>query len=86
MPDMCPHVNTASHLRTPGAVDMDVFGAFQLCSIGILAIPVMSMLSQRYYDPGRNLIFLWIILILAGELRSSIAYLCKTLAYDQTPP
>jgi hypothetical protein len=58
---------------------MDVYGAFQLCSVGILAIPIMSQLSQRYYyDPGRNLIFLWIILILAGELRSSIAYLCKT--------
>jgi hypothetical protein len=80
-------VNTASHLCTPGAVDMDVYGALQLCLIGILAIPVRSKLSKRNLnDSGRSVIFLWIILILAGEPRSSIAYLCKTLAYDQTPP
>jgi hypothetical protein len=80
MLDMCPHVNTASHLHTLGAVDMDVYRAFQLCSIGILAVPVMSKLSKRYfYDPGWNFIFLWIILILAGELRSSIAYLVRPL-------
>ena len=85
MLDMCPHVNTASHLHTLGAVDMDVYGAFQLCSIGILAAPVTVNLSRTYfYDPGRNIIFLWTILILAGELRSSISHLCKTPAYHQT--
>jgi hypothetical protein len=54
--------------RVPGAVDMDVYGAFQLCSIGILAAPVTVRRSKTYfYDPGRNIIFLWTILILAGE-------------------
>lgn len=47
---------------------MDIYGAFQLCSIGILAAPVMVRLSRTYfYDPGRNAIFLWTIVVLAGE-------------------
>lgn len=52
-----------------GAVDLDIYGAFQLCAIGILAAPVTVRLSKTYfYDPGRNTIFLWAGLILAGEL------------------
>jgi hypothetical protein len=51
-----------------GAVDMDVYGAFQLCSIGILTAPVVVRLSRTYFeDPGRNIIFLWTGLILVGE-------------------
>lgn len=51
---------------------MDVYGAFQLCSIGILTAPVVVRLSRTYFeDPGRNIIFLWTGLILIGELRSS---------------
>lgn len=47
---------------------MDIYGAFQLCSIGILAAPVTVKLSRTYfYDPGRNLIFVWTGIILAGE-------------------
>lgn len=47
---------------------MDVYGAFQFCSIGILAAPVTVKLSTTYfYDPGRNVIFLWTVLILAGK-------------------
>jgi hypothetical protein len=50
---------------------MDVYGAFQLCSIGILAAPVTVRLSRTYFfDPGRNIIFVWTILILAGKKRS----------------
>lgn len=48
---------------------MDVFGAFQLCSIGILAAPVTVKVSGTYFnDPGRNAIFAWTGLILSGML------------------
>jgi len=51
-----------------GAVDLDIYGAFQACCIGILAAPITVKLSKTYFnDPGRNTIFLWTILILAGE-------------------
>jgi hypothetical protein len=54
---------------------MDVFGAFQFCSIAILAAPLTVRLSRTYfYDPGRNLIFLWTILILAGLIALCIEF------------
>jgi hypothetical protein len=57
---------------------MDIYGAFQLCSIGILAGPVTVRLSRTYFnDPGRNTIFLWAGLILAGELRFYVNFLTK---------
>lgn len=47
---------------------MDVYGAFQLCSIAILVAPMTVRLSQTYFNTrGRNTIFLWAGLILAGE-------------------
>lgn len=47
---------------------MDIYGAFQLCSLGILAAPVTARHSRTYFlDPGRNIIFLWTGLILAGK-------------------
>ncbi|CAO2658005.1 Nn.00g072650.m01.CDS01 [Neocucurbitaria sp. VM-36] len=49
-----------------GVVDMDLYGAFQLCSIGILAAPLTVRLSRTYFYDRRNLIFLWTILILCG--------------------
>lgn len=56
---------------------MDVFGAFQLCSIGILAAPVTVTLSRTYFQiRGRNTIFLWAGLILAGEYPTDLA--CET--------
>ncbi|KAH0569214.1 hypothetical protein GP486_000031 [Trichoglossum hirsutum] len=54
---------------------MDVFGAFQLCAIGILAAPVTVKLSSTYFnDPGRNFIFSWTILILAGLLSLTVKF------------
>ncbi|OJD18333.1 hypothetical protein AJ78_01646 [Emergomyces pasteurianus Ep9510] len=62
-------------LNLHGAVDMDIFGAFQLCSIGILTAPVAVRVSRTYfYDPGRNIIFLWTILILAGLLSLTVEF------------
>jgi hypothetical protein len=54
---------------------MDVYGAFQLCSIGILTAPVTVKLSRTYfYEPGRNAIFLWTGLILAGLLSLTVEF------------
>lgn len=50
-----------------GAVDMDVYGAFQLCAIGILTAPATVRLSRTYFNnPGRDIIFLWTVLLLVG--------------------
>ncbi|ETR99849.1 hypothetical protein M419DRAFT_54116, partial [Trichoderma reesei RUT C-30] len=58
----------AAALLLPAAVDMDVYGAFQLCSIGVLVVPVTVRLSETYRNtPGRNTIFLWAGLLLAGK-------------------
>ncbi|KAK2762877.1 hypothetical protein FQN54_001052 [Arachnomyces sp. PD_36] len=59
-------------LHVNGAIDMDVYGAFQLCAIGIMTAPVTVRRSRTYfYDPGRNTIFMWTGLILAGNSISS---------------
>ncbi|XEU96074.1 hypothetical protein FSHL1_001359 [Fusarium sambucinum] len=66
-------VLTAMH--NPNAVDMDIYGAFQLCAIGILAAPVTVMMSKTYFnDPGRNTIFLWTFLLLIGLLSMTIEF------------
>ena len=58
-----------------GAVDMDVYGAFQLCAIGVLAGPVTVRLSRTYFNaPGRNLIFLWTGIILAGLVSLTVEF------------
>lgn len=56
-------------LHEEGVVDMDVYGAFQLCAIGILTAPPSVRLSKTYWSrvQGRNIIFVWIVLILAGR-------------------
>lgn len=54
---------------------MDVYGAFQLCAIGVLAGPVTVKLSRTYFQtPGRNLIFLWTTMILAGLLSLTVEF------------
>ncbi|KAF2730615.1 hypothetical protein EJ04DRAFT_36890 [Polyplosphaeria fusca] len=69
------HGLVLASLHVNGAVDMDVYGAFQLCSIGILAAPLTVRLSRTYfYDPGRNIIFLWTGLVLAGLLSLTVEF------------
>ena len=47
---------------------MDIYGAFQICSIGILTAPATVRLSNTYFNnPGRNVLFVWTILLMAGE-------------------
>ncbi|KAJ8059099.1 hypothetical protein OCU04_012075 [Sclerotinia nivalis] len=55
---------------------MDIYGAFQLCSIGILAAPITVKLSRTYFfeTPGRNTIFLWTGLIFAGLLSLTVEF------------
>ncbi|KAL0936010.1 uncharacterized protein CTRU02_208225 [Colletotrichum truncatum] len=58
-----------------GATDMDIYGALQFCSIGILAAPVTVKLSSTFFfDPGRNIIFLWTGLILSGLLSLAVEF------------
>ncbi|RJE20036.1 hypothetical protein PHISCL_07627 [Aspergillus sclerotialis] len=62
-------------LHVDGAVDMDIYGALQLCSVGILAGPVTARLSRTYFnEPGRNIIFLWTVLLLAGLLSLTVEF------------
>ncbi|KAF2443696.1 hypothetical protein P171DRAFT_415370 [Karstenula rhodostoma CBS 690.94] len=69
------HALVLASLHVNGVVDMDIYGAFQLCSIAILAAPLTVRLSKTYfYDPGRNLIFLWTGLILAGLLALAVEF------------
>ncbi|KAI8276418.1 hypothetical protein K4K60_007777 [Colletotrichum sp. SAR11_57] len=61
------HGIVLASMHVDGATDMDIYGALQFCSIGILAAPVTVKLSSTFfYDPGRNIIFLWTGLILSG--------------------
>ncbi|KAI0886005.1 uncharacterized protein GGS22DRAFT_159579 [Annulohypoxylon maeteangense] len=62
-------------VHVDGAVDMDVYGAFQFCSIGILAAPLTVRISKTYFnDPGRNIIFLWTGIVLAGLLSLTVEF------------
>jgi hypothetical protein len=63
---------------------MDIYGAFQLCALGILAAPLTARISQTYFNnPGRNIIFLWFGLILAGLLSLTVEFL-RTQAHECT--
>lgn len=54
---------------------MDIYGAFQLCAIGILAGPVTVRISGTYFNaPGRNLIFLWTTVVLAGLISLTVEF------------
>ncbi|KAK1908187.1 hypothetical protein P3342_013507 [Pyrenophora teres f. teres] len=61
--------------HTSGGIDMDTLGALQFCAIGILAAPLTVRLSATYFHaPGRNIIFLWTILILMGLLALCVEF------------
>lgn len=63
-------------LLLTGAVDMDVYGAFQLCAIGILTAPLTVRLSKTYFEsPGRDLISLWTVLLLAGLVSLTVEFI-----------
>ncbi|KAE9368575.1 hypothetical protein N431DRAFT_494006 [Stipitochalara longipes BDJ] len=61
------HGIVLASVHIKGAVDLDIYGALETCAIGIIAAPVTIRLSpEYYYDLGRNTIFLWLCLVLAG--------------------
>ncbi|KAI6791296.1 hypothetical protein KC363_g8169 [Hortaea werneckii] len=52
-----------------GAVDLDIYGAFQFCAIAILVAPMTARVSRTYFkDHGRNAIFVWSVFVVAGLL------------------
>ncbi|KAI0193121.1 hypothetical protein F4808DRAFT_464910 [Astrocystis sublimbata] len=69
------HAVVLAAVHRDTAVDMDIYGAFQICSIGILAAPITVYNSKTYFnDPGRNIIFIWTGLLLAGMLSLTIEF------------
>ena len=73
----CRHGNAiTAHLLVALLIYMqDIYGAFQVCAIGILAAPVTVSQSKTYFnDPGRNTIFVWSTLILAGLVSCTIQF------------
>ncbi|KAK4128036.1 hypothetical protein N657DRAFT_606994 [Parathielavia appendiculata] len=62
-------------LHVDGAVDMDIYGAFQLCAIGILTAPASVRLSKTYFNlAGRNVMFIWTMLVVAGLLALTVEF------------
>ncbi|KAH6643107.1 hypothetical protein C7974DRAFT_409603 [Boeremia exigua] len=58
-----------------GAVDLDVFGAWQLCTIAIIAVPTTLRISGTYFNSaGRNLVFLWTILLISGLIALCVEF------------
>ncbi|OBT69678.1 hypothetical protein VE03_00991 [Pseudogymnoascus sp. 23342-1-I1] len=64
------HAIIIASIHVNGAVDMDIYGSFQICLTGVLSAPVTFKLSRIFYTrgPGRNTIILWTALLLSGIL------------------
>ncbi|KAK3315591.1 hypothetical protein B0H66DRAFT_565626 [Apodospora peruviana] len=60
------HAITLASVHTSGAVDLDVYGALQLLSMGILTAPLTAG-ALKLISTGRDVIILWTSLVLAGE-------------------
>ncbi|KAG8164586.1 hypothetical protein KVR01_004861 [Diaporthe batatas] len=86
------HGIVLASVHVDGATDLDIYGALQFCSIGILAAPVTVKLSSTFFShPGRNIIFLWTGLILSGLLSLAVEFYrsnthpCPTGGTNQVP-
>ncbi|KFZ09863.1 hypothetical protein V501_05463 [Pseudogymnoascus sp. VKM F-4519 (FW-2642)] len=64
------HAIIIASVHVNGAVDMDIYGSFQICLTGVLSAPVTFRLSRIFYNrsPGRNTILLWTALVLGATL------------------
>lgn len=57
------------------AVDLDIYGAFQCCAIGVLVAPVAATLSRTYFkNPGRNAIVVWSLIVIAGLISLTVEF------------
>lgn len=55
---------------------MDIYGSFQFCSLDVLGIPLIVRISRTYFDTtGRNVIFSWLILMVAGLLSLTVEFI-----------
>ncbi|OHE92381.1 hypothetical protein CORC01_12308 [Colletotrichum orchidophilum] len=62
-------------LHVDDATDMDIYGALQFCSIGILAVPLTVKKSETYFhEKGRNTVFVWTSLLLAGLVSLAVEF------------
>ncbi|KAK0381350.1 hypothetical protein CLIM01_01319 [Colletotrichum limetticola] len=62
-------------LHVNDAADMDIYGALQFCSIGILAVPLTVKKSETYFhEKGRNTVFVWTSLLLAGLVSLAVEF------------
>ncbi|QYT05499.1 hypothetical protein H0G86_012392 [Trichoderma simmonsii] len=64
-------------LHRDNAVDMDVYGAFHMCAIGTLVVPLMIKLSRSHeYSTyiGRRIMFMWASLVLTGLVCLAIEF------------
>ncbi|KAK4244314.1 hypothetical protein C7999DRAFT_43997 [Corynascus novoguineensis] len=69
------HAIVLASFHSDEAVDMDIYGALQLCSIGILTAPATVRLSKTYFNnPGRNVLFVWTVLVVAGLLALTVEF------------
>ncbi|KFY14216.1 hypothetical protein V492_02781 [Pseudogymnoascus sp. VKM F-4246] len=71
------HAIIIASVRVNGAIDMDIYGSFQICLTGILSAPVTFKLSRMFYgrSPGRNTILLWTALLLGGLLSLLVEFM-----------
>ncbi|KAM7186048.1 hypothetical protein V8F33_012039 [Rhypophila sp. PSN 637] len=63
------HSIVLAALHVDGATDMDIYGTFQLLVLGVLSAPFTIKGSRTYFnDPGRNIILIWFVMVIAGLL------------------
>ncbi|KAI1339278.1 hypothetical protein F5Y15DRAFT_83945 [Xylariaceae sp. FL0016] len=71
-------------LHQDKAIDLDLYGSLQVCSLGILAAPLTVETSSIYYSkPGRSTMLLWTCLIFAGLISITVEF-CRSHSSDCT--
>jgi hypothetical protein len=59
-----------------GAVDMDIYGAFQFCALGLLTTPFSNRIMRIYFKyQARCVLLAWASLIFTGKHVSVIVHI-----------